>query len=621
MPYNSQFDLRGQRIEDTFPQLLQYETSSNLAYDGLGNQTDVTALSSSFATSASVSSTSSYAVKASIASNANTASFAVTASFALNGGNGGTSLVTASTYPITASNARSASVLYASNGSASITFGGDNIFIENLNGSGSDDGGQIINQTENSVFTLGNNNIFLQVGNSNLRLDTSSFISMADGAGGEFELDSGSMFLASALCELEFVVSGSENSNTGSLFLGTNWAGMIVEGNVLILSSSNVITAQTVGGSDFTMDDDSIVLETTSSASLALDTNVNLRDSNGSFLVFNNGTVELTNGSATAVLSGGNLVVSSSILSNFSGSLFGTSSWSQQSLTSSLAAVATNAAHATTANSATSATSATFASSAATADNATHASTSDSATSATSASYAASASFAITASALADNVGDVVTLAGGFASMIDTAGDFVSLNNGLASLSDSNSDFIALNNGTITISANKITATNLTASVQGTASFAVSSSNALTASFALNATGGGTTIITASTYQITSSFSNTASYTVAPTSTSLNLSGSSTSAFLVDFNVPYYALTVASTTCSFVSSSNGSPVKSSVVFLTPSTASRALTFNSNWIFIGNPVPTLLTGSKAGVLSLTTYGSNESNVIASWGAQL
>jgi len=60
LPYNSSYDLTGQTVNSTFQNLLQYSTSSNLCYDGKGNQVTLSS------------------------------SYAVTSSYALNGGNGGT---------------------------------------------------------------------------------------------------------------------------------------------------------------------------------------------------------------------------------------------------------------------------------------------------------------------------------------------------------------------------------------------------------------------------------------------------------------------------------------------------------------------------------------------------
>ena len=82
MPYNSQFDLRGKKIEDTFTQVLQYNTSSGNSYTGLGEQIFISS------------------------------SFSQTASFAMNGGGGGgTSLTSGSYYNITTSYSDTSSVV------------------------------------------------------------------------------------------------------------------------------------------------------------------------------------------------------------------------------------------------------------------------------------------------------------------------------------------------------------------------------------------------------------------------------------------------------------------------------------------------------------------------------
>jgi len=49
MAYNAQFDLRGKRIEDTYTQVVQYDTSSGISYTGQGQQLS---LSSSFSDTA-----------------------------------------------------------------------------------------------------------------------------------------------------------------------------------------------------------------------------------------------------------------------------------------------------------------------------------------------------------------------------------------------------------------------------------------------------------------------------------------------------------------------------------------------------------------------------------------
>ena len=67
MAYNAQFDLRGKKIQDTYSQVLQYDTSSNVSYTGQG---------SSFNLSSSNAVTASFAQIAALANNATSASYA-----------------------------------------------------------------------------------------------------------------------------------------------------------------------------------------------------------------------------------------------------------------------------------------------------------------------------------------------------------------------------------------------------------------------------------------------------------------------------------------------------------------------------------------------------------------
>ena len=71
MPYYSNLDLRGKFPKNTFQNLVQI--TGNILTDGLGSTIDASA------------------------------SYALTASYALNGGTGGATLTTGSTYPITSS--------------------------------------------------------------------------------------------------------------------------------------------------------------------------------------------------------------------------------------------------------------------------------------------------------------------------------------------------------------------------------------------------------------------------------------------------------------------------------------------------------------------------------------
>ena len=65
MAYNAQFDLRGKRIQDTYTQVLQYDSSSGAAYTGQGSSLNI---SSSFSTTASFASTAAFANNATSAS-------------------------------------------------------------------------------------------------------------------------------------------------------------------------------------------------------------------------------------------------------------------------------------------------------------------------------------------------------------------------------------------------------------------------------------------------------------------------------------------------------------------------------------------------------------------------
>ncbi len=49
MAYNPTFDLRGKRIDNTYPQIAQYDSASNLSYNGIGNTLAFTSSYSSLA--------------------------------------------------------------------------------------------------------------------------------------------------------------------------------------------------------------------------------------------------------------------------------------------------------------------------------------------------------------------------------------------------------------------------------------------------------------------------------------------------------------------------------------------------------------------------------------------
>ena len=47
---------------------------------------------------------------------------------------------------------------------------------------------------------------------------------------------------------------------------------------------------------------------------------------------------------------------------------------------------------------------------------------------------------------------------------------------------------------------------------------------------------------------------------------------------------------------------------------------RNLTFNASWKFVG-PKPTTLAANKIGVLSLTSFGTTDANVVAAYSAEV
>jgi hypothetical protein len=48
---------------------------------------------------------------------------------------------------------------------------------------------------------------------------------------------------------------------------------------------------------------------------------------------------------------------------------------------------------------------------------------------------------------------------------------------------------------------------------------------------------------------------------------------------------------------------------------------RNLTFNAGWKFVGNTAPASIVANKVGILSLTSFGVNDANVIAAYAVQI
>lgn len=82
MPYQPPFDLRGKKIENTYQQLLQYNTASGLFYNGTGVQQDVSVSYASIAALALTANTASYVASCASASWASQSYYTISASWA-----------------------------------------------------------------------------------------------------------------------------------------------------------------------------------------------------------------------------------------------------------------------------------------------------------------------------------------------------------------------------------------------------------------------------------------------------------------------------------------------------------------------------------------------------------
>ena len=127
-----------------------------------------------------------------------------------------------------------------------------------------------------------------------------------------------------------------------------------------------------------------------------------------------------------------------------------------------------------------------------------------------------------------------------------------------------------------------------------TASYANNALSALTASY-LN----GATILSRESY-ITSSVAQS-------TTASINFAGNN-----------YQCLSISSST--YFTGSNYSIGSVVAVKVANSSSLVNMYFPSNWVFIGANAPTAISSSKTGVLSLTSYGTTDSGIIAAWAVQ-
>jgi hypothetical protein len=70
-----------------------------------------------------------------------------------------------------------------------------------------------------------------------------------------------------------------------------------------------------------------------------------------------------------------------------------------------------------------------------------------------------------------------------------------------------------------------------------------------------------------------------------------------------------------------LTTSNRANGRQVAIRLIADTSNRTLTFPAGWIFLNSTVPTFVSANKTAILSLTFFGSNNSDCIASYGEQL
>jgi hypothetical protein len=92
---------------------------------------------------------------------------------------------------------------------------------------------------------------------------------------------------------------------------------------------------------------------------------------------------------------------------------------------------------------------------------------------------------------------------------------------------------------------------------------------------------------------------------------------------IADLSIGYKLLT-ATNNVHFIMSTNrlASLWRSATIVIESGATNRLLTFNANWKWLGttNNPPTLLASNKVAVLNISSYGTSETNVIASFANQ-
>lgn len=83
-----------------------------------------------------------------------------------------------------------------------------------------------------------------------------------------------------------------------------------------------------------------------------------------------------------------------------------------------------------------------------------------------------------------------------------------------------------------------------------------------------------------------------------------------------DFDEDYFRTISLTGDIDFTASTNRLAGAQLVIRVLSDAVIRNLTFNANWIFVGAK-PATIAALKTGVLTLTCYGANESDIVANW----
>lgn len=87
----------------------------------------------------------------------------------------------------------------------------------------------------------------------------------------------------------------------------------------------------------------------------------------------------------------------------------------------------------------------------------------------------------------------------------------------------------------------------------------------------------------------------------------------------VDFDVDDYRTVTLTGDINFADSANRAAGKSCVVRVLTDGSPRALAFNAGWVFLGT-APTTQAASKTGILTLTCFGADESDIVAAYSVE-